>query len=465
MDSRQAQASAAAPDGLGHDALAEAIVSHVAGLPAGSVIAVQGPWGRGKTDVLSRVLGHFERRASNADAPEPLWLNPWQYGSPNLIAPLVVQLLERMTPASRQGNERLRRAAQTLLRAGNAIAFKAVSVLVPFGEVLQAGKEPVDDLIRELFDPAEDLPPIDVDPVQAMAARFRELVEEYLATGGDDEPLVICVDDLDRCLPDHQIAMLEAIHFLVSADARAYFIVAIDPTLVQQAAVTHYAGAAFDTNQYLDKLFDLRVNLRALRATELEAAIELRLAREVLVSGEPTTADALVSNALGVKPKELRAVCARIFYLPEVTNPRFVGRVLDRLVLFASAADAGEHFSPGPESADLTRMQVAEALIRFLTIADRWPKVRTLLQSSIPEYWHMNLNGFVVNYGVTPPDVSEYEMNEFREGIEERPELFGRLPTAAQSPDLARFLRDTLLIPETGAVLVDIDRRLVEVGL
>src|SRR5262249_43622897 len=144
-------------DGLGHAGLALAIVEHMATLPPGSVIAVQGPWGRGKTDVLTRVHDVLVARAGTT-APPPLWLNPWQYGSPNLIAPLVVQLLDRIPPAGRSGSATLRRAAETLLRAGNAIAFKALSVVVPFGEVLQAGKGPIDDLIGELFDATTDVP-------------------------------------------------------------------------------------------------------------------------------------------------------------------------------------------------------------------------------------------------------------------------------------------------------------------
>jgi len=34
-------------------------------------------------------------------------------------------------------------------------------------------------------------------------------------------------------------------------------LIALDPTLVQQAAVTHYKTAGFDSNQYLDKLLTL----------------------------------------------------------------------------------------------------------------------------------------------------------------------------------------------------------------
>jgi hypothetical protein len=91
----------------------------------------------------------------------------------------------------------------------------------------------LDDLIEELFEGAEGRVGVDLDPVEAMAGRFRELVDEYLALLDRKGALFVCIDDVDRCLPDHQIAMLEAIHFLTAAGARAYFLVALDPRLVQ----------------------------------------------------------------------------------------------------------------------------------------------------------------------------------------------------------------------------------------
>ena len=76
--------------------------------------------------------------------------------------------------------------------------------------------------------------------------------------------------------------MLEAIHFLTGAGAKCSFLIALDPVLVQQAAITHYQTTGFDTNQYLDKLFDLRVNLSTLRSESIERIISVELSRKIL---------------------------------------------------------------------------------------------------------------------------------------------------------------------------------------
>jgi hypothetical protein len=199
---------------------------------------------------------------------------------------------------------------------------------VPFGSVIDAAKEPVDDLIKRAMDGDGHQSDSDADPVHEMAERFRELVDEVVTPGNSGKRLLICVDDLDRCLPDQQIAMLEAIHFLTSAGANCSFLIAIDPLLVQQAALTHYRTDTLDINQYLDKLFQLRVNLRSLQPAQIGD----------LVAGEfsPEVAEVL-RDGLHASPDAVQSAFSDVFYLPELTNPRLVHRAFERLRLAAAA--------------------------------------------------------------------------------------------------------------------------------
>src|SRR5688500_13273633 len=74
------------PDGLLHSDFAKRLIRIVQDIPRGSVVGIQGAWGRGKTDILSRL-------AILANEPSDLishvfWLNPWQYGTSDLLTPL-----------------------------------------------------------------------------------------------------------------------------------------------------------------------------------------------------------------------------------------------------------------------------------------------------------------------------------------------------------------------------------------
>lgn len=447
-------------DALGHQRLAMAVIGHMEALSLGSVLSIQGSWGRGKTDVLARAYIELSTRAREGRSPEPLWLNPWQYGTPDLIRPVVLNLLARLQPNQRKSNT-LRRAVKTLLRASNAMLFKALTVVAPFGEILGAAEGSVDDFIKELFDPQQGSgsPGQDADPVAAMAERFRELVEEYLTLKNYSAGrLIICVDDLDRCLPDHQIAMLEAIYFLTGAGANCSFLIALDPILVQQAAVTHYKTAGFDSNQYLDKLFDLRINLRSLQYDSIEELIRNDLSRNVQMGENQTTIGSLLHDAWSMETEQVVDAFGKVIILPELTNPRLVHRIVERLQLLARACLIAED----------TRLRNSEmllAVVVWCTISERWPQVRQTLQASYPSSWLPNLELLSFSYGLMS-NLSERTRKEFEEGLISNRNVIVRMPDKDKSPDLGEFIRDQITQIE-GMVekLVEVDNVMQDLGL
>ncbi len=458
---RRAHGVKAPKDALRHESEAGAVAGHIKGLPAGSVISVQGPWGRGKTDMLTRVFDLFALDARRGDGPEPIWIDPWQYGRPDLIQPVVVELLGRMR-RERRDSRRLRLAATSLLHASNAMVFKAVSVVVPFGQVAGAAQPALDQLIDDLMKPDAERPDTDADPVHQMAVRFYELVDEVLSQEGLDgntsTPLLICVDDLDRCLPDHQIAMLEAIHFLTSAGANCSFLVALDPVLVQQAAITHYRTDGFDSNQYLDKLFHLRVNLTALQPSGIGDLVDAELIAAVGRDGAQTAASVL-HDGLGAEPAAVKAAFEKTFFVPELTNPRLVHRVFERLRLAASANVSGVY----PE---LRQPAVLDNLVAWCAVAERWPQLRQLLQASPDDLWATNLTAICGFYGIWRRSKAAPDEKARAAMLAEAMSITSRLPGQLKQPDLGSFISARILQPQNSPMTWrGVDDILVTFGL
>jgi hypothetical protein len=411
-------------DALSHQRLATGLIAHLDALPLSSVISIQGSWGRGKTDVLARAYMELRTRAREVGSPEPLWLNPWQYGTPDLIRPVVLNLLARLQPNQRSST--LRRATKTLLRASNAMLFKALTVVAPFGEIIGAAEGSVDDFIKEIFEPQQNSGPVgqDADPVAAMAERFRELVDEYSTLKNyKTGRLIICVDDLDRCLPDHQIAMLEAIYFLTGAGANCSFLIALDPTLVQQAAVTHYKTAGFDSNQYLDKLFDLRINLPSLMNDSIQELIREELSRDIKIGDNRTTIASLLHDAWSVEIENAVHIFTELARFPELTNPRLIGRIVERLQLLARASlIAGDTRLGGDPN-------VFNAVVHWCVVAERWPQLRHTLQAIDPATWAPVLQTLMESYSG-----SRRSQNDIWDNI------IVRMPNKDNNPDLGKFL-------------------------
>ncbi len=442
----------AARDALRHERLAVAVVGHIENIPPGSVIAVQGSWGRGKTDVVTRV----HDLVAESGGPAPIWIDPWQYGRPDLIQPVIVELLSRGRGGAADKQKWLKDTARTLLHASNAMAFKAVSVFVPFGSIIDPAKEPVDDLIDRALGGTGPRSDVDADPVHEMAERFRDLVE-VIAPRNSGKPLVVCVDDLDRCLPDQQIAMLEAIHFLTSARANCAFLIAIDPLLVQQAALAHYRTDKLDINQYLDKLFQLRINLRSLQPVQIGDLVEAEFDDEV--------ADVLRAG-LDADPVAVRSAFSDVFYLPELTNPRLVHRAFERLRLAAAANIRAGHNTIRAKSALVP-------LVAWCAIAERWPQLRQLLQATgdDPAQWHANINAICGHYGYWTRPWAGRDDKDKEELLAAAASIIDRLPGRLRQPDLGQFLSDQFFAgqfpgrSDRVAVLQEIDAIFVSFGL
>lgn len=373
-------------DALNHSQMAQQLLWAAGRLPAGSVIGLQGSWGRGKTDVLARLIQAIRQQG----AISWLWINPWQYGTPDLLSPLVLALLERLSPARRASHAALRKAAQGVVLAGLNFGLKAATRAVPGGNLLLDAAGSMTELLGPLFeasdlDAEQKLP--DPDPVARMGSRFAELVDAILAEEGA-ERLLICVDDLDRCLPDRQVALLQAMRFLISSGAKATFVVALDPILARQALIAHYQTDAFDPDQYLDKMFTLRVNLPAVPQHQITQLFQSHFARptsSIPLGDAPQTLGAVISARLGAPwPGHLAEQASEVLCTPALRNPRLVRRVVDRLhlLLTAEPQDAAAAGQP----LRLHEPLEARLLVGWLALGERWPGVRAALQSERKEF-------------------------------------------------------------------------------
>ena len=130
--------------------------------------------------------------------------------------------------------------------------------------------------------------------------RFRSALgraAEAVSRSSETKPLVVIIDELDRCRPTYAIELLETAKHLFSVDY-VVFVLAINGPALSHAVKSLY-GVGFDAHRYLRRFFDAEISLpdpdlralttNALRITGLDSleAIpdrrELHDARETLV--------------------------------------------------------------------------------------------------------------------------------------------------------------------------------------
>ncbi|MDE6401399.1 MAG: KAP family NTPase, partial [Clostridiales bacterium] len=99
--------------------------------------------------------------------------------------------------------------------------------------------------------------------VEGVRAQLKNLAESQmsnLADGDEKFPLIFIVDELDRCLPEYAIKVLERLHHVFNDIPRCVMILSIDKNQLNHT-IQNIFGADVNKEAYLAKFIDFTVKL------------------------------------------------------------------------------------------------------------------------------------------------------------------------------------------------------------
>ncbi len=222
------------------------------------VIALDGRWGTGKTYFLKRWVG--AHREQNNGRALTLYFDAFanDYLSDPLVA-LVSALADRIPAQDEPKLTRLKTAASKFVKplakiALNIATFGAKEALNDLGDAAaEAIHAEAEKVVDDFWDRAEGRQ-------QAMQS-FRDALSE-LVDGKDDAdptPLIIVIDELDRCRPDYALEVLEVIkHFF--AVPMVHFVLGVNLSALENSVRARY-GDGIDAAAYLQKFISLTFTL------------------------------------------------------------------------------------------------------------------------------------------------------------------------------------------------------------
>ena len=143
------------------------------------------------------------------------------------------------------------------------------------GEDIKAGKEAlkkVKEGTKGLLKPAEDKSP--PEEIIAFRREFSELLQKHIK-----RTVVVFIDNLDRCLPDHAIQTLEAMRLFLFMP-RTAFIIAADEDMIRHSIKKHFKDldSPLLVTNYLDKLVQVPVRVPLLGVAEMRAYMTMLFA-------------------------------------------------------------------------------------------------------------------------------------------------------------------------------------------
>jgi hypothetical protein len=329
--------------GLGFNAYAEALAGIVAHSRAEFAVGIFGTWGSGKTTLMRAI----ETRLKGQDDIVTVWFTAWRYEKePHLIVPLLDVLREELERRAATGQpaadakSAARKAAEAVARAG--LAFLAGVKLSAKTPALEASWEPSKTI--EALQSGEVKASDPLSFYHAAFVMLRQAISDF--SSGGTRRIVVFVDDLDRCLPENALDVLESMKLFFDVEGFV-FVVGLDQAIAELAVLHKYAqrttlspGTPVSGTDYVKKIFQVpfappRIGTDQLReyldCVSINAAFQGDQAFDFNANVRPHLD--FVSGDNTVNPREVKRLINTYVLQMKMLAPRLLGALDPNVVL------------------------------------------------------------------------------------------------------------------------------------
>lgn len=245
--------------------IAEKVITLLASDIAVSPMVIDGVWGSGKTEFTLKLIGLFKEIHPNFEC---VYLDAFraEHGN-NPILSLLSAVIKSLPDAEEQTST-IKKIAPTLTVIGKTLGKAAVSWALKQDAIAIA--DDYDEQIKQVSDSV-----IDYSTEKLLESFVKEeedlnALQSILGELTQQKPLVVFIDELDRCRPDYAVSMLESIKHVFDIENLKFVLVTNTSQL--KATINHTYGVEVDAQRYLDKFIAFKVTL----PTQVKESYELR---------------------------------------------------------------------------------------------------------------------------------------------------------------------------------------------
>ncbi len=334
------------------------------------VYGLLGDWGSGKTSAMQLLRARLENDLqNNAHVFVPIWFNAWKYeNEANIIYPLLHAIKRdystRVGPVD-QAKDFGRKFVEVVTTSTLALT----DLLLRFATKQATGEAMKLSEVSEQLQAVQNHPSQLEDVLGRWAAEidglhqaFLELVETYATDLAlihreirkDDVRFVIFIDDLDRCLPETTISILESIKNFLTVN-RCIFVFGLNPVVIYQGIRIKYHGLEINGREYLEKILNYSFYIPEPEVNRIANFATDQITNLVL---DKQLQDNLVDHF-----REF----GEVVHESKFNNPRRIKRILNRYLFFL-----------GKNSDSLDQFYNLN-IIRLIIIAEYFPQIFQLL--------------------------------------------------------------------------------------
>ena len=235
-----------------------------------SPMVIDGGWGTGKTEFCQKLIRLMQQQHPDY---QPVYIDAFRsdHSGEPLLA-LLAEIIKACTPedTGEQPSEQRKNITRKVAKAARfgikTVAKAAASHLLKqstddlaeeFQQIMNDGQD-ADSLAETVTDAAATIASHTIDATveallkeQIEAEKNLETLKACLKELAADKPIILFIDELDRCRPDYAVDMLEVIKHVF--DVENVKVVLVTNTKQLRAAINHRYGMEVDAQKYLDK--------------------------------------------------------------------------------------------------------------------------------------------------------------------------------------------------------------------
>ena len=235
-----------------------------------SPMVIDGGWGTGKTEFCQKLIRLMQQQRRNY---QPVYIDAFRsdHSGEPLLA-LLAEIIKTCTPEDTDGQpsekrknitRKIAKAAgfgiKTVAKAavGHVLKQNTDDLAEEFQQIMNDGQD-ADSLAETVTDAAATIASHTIDATveallkeQIEAEKNLETLKACLKELAAEKPIILFIDELDRCRPDYAVDMLEVIKHVF--DVENVKVVLVTNTKQLRAAINHRYGVEVDAQKYLDK--------------------------------------------------------------------------------------------------------------------------------------------------------------------------------------------------------------------
>ena len=235
-----------------------------------SPMVIDGGWGPGTTEFCQKLIQLMQEQHPDY---RPVYIDAFRsdHSGEPLLA-LLAEIIKACTPEGsdkkliEKHNDRIRRITKAAGFLMKTVAKAAVGhVLKQNTDDLAEGLQKImnddqeaDSLAETVTDAAATIASHTIDATveallkeQIEAEKNLETLKACLKEFAEEKPIILFIDELDRCRPDYAVDMLEVIKHVFEVENVK--VVLVTNTKQLRAAINHRYGVEVDAQKYLDK--------------------------------------------------------------------------------------------------------------------------------------------------------------------------------------------------------------------